>query len=173
MASIYAVASGVTTGIFESWEECEYATAGVRGSRFKSFPISEREEAEKWLKRQQTHLNAIRRRKGNSRAWARKNGCSRPCATLGDRIFTSLTENETERVDEAANYTCGLSSTPPTQTILGADASLQATLPEENNGTGKDPQPASSRSTTVFDRPILSSPDNNFASSYDRHATTH
>ncbi|KAI0106456.1 hypothetical protein GGR51DRAFT_517739 [Nemania sp. FL0031] len=167
MASIYAVASGVTTGIFESWEDCEYATAGVRGSRFKSFPISEREEAEKWLKRQQVHLNAIRRRKGNSRAWARKNGYSRPCATLGDRIFTSLTENESERADEAANYTCGLSSTP------SADASLQATLPKENNGTRKGPQAASSRSTTVIDQPILPSPDNKFASSYDHHATTH
>ena len=44
----YAVAKGLKTGTFESWEACQKATKGFKGAEFKSF--LEKIEAETWLK---------------------------------------------------------------------------------------------------------------------------
>lgn len=43
----YAVKSGRTTGIFESWDECNNSIKGFTGAVFKSF--NSREEAEAFL----------------------------------------------------------------------------------------------------------------------------
>ena len=42
---VYAVKKGKTTGIFESWAECQAATAGYSGAEFKSFVTKEEAEA--------------------------------------------------------------------------------------------------------------------------------
>ena len=44
----YAVARGLKTGIFKSWEACQKATKGFKGVEFKLF--LEKIEAETWLK---------------------------------------------------------------------------------------------------------------------------
>lgn len=44
----YAVRKGFTTGIFETWAQCQKMTAGFSGAEFKSFPTME--EAEEYMK---------------------------------------------------------------------------------------------------------------------------
>lgn len=45
---VYAVRKGHKTGLFETWAECQKATAGYSGAEFKSF--TDRTEAESFLK---------------------------------------------------------------------------------------------------------------------------
>lgn len=47
----YAVAVGVTPGVYETWAECEAQTKGFTGCRFKAFPT--REEAERFIQNEQ------------------------------------------------------------------------------------------------------------------------
>ena len=44
----YAVRKGITTGIFQSLEECRKQTLGVKGSEYRGFP--KLEQAELYLK---------------------------------------------------------------------------------------------------------------------------
>ena len=48
-SKFYAVAQGVTPGIYRSWEECAPMVIGVRGAIYKSFPT--RDRAESFLRR--------------------------------------------------------------------------------------------------------------------------
>ena len=44
----YAVRKGITTGVFQSLEECKKQTLGVKGSEYRGFP--KLEQAELYLK---------------------------------------------------------------------------------------------------------------------------
>ena len=51
----YAVRKGITIGVFESWSECQAATAGYSNAEFKSF--STLEEAERYIKNESPVVN--------------------------------------------------------------------------------------------------------------------
>ena len=51
----YAVRKGITIGVFESWSECQAATAGYSNAEFKSF--STLEEAESYIKNESPVVN--------------------------------------------------------------------------------------------------------------------
>ena len=55
--SFYAVRKGKTTGIFETWDECQEQVKGFAGASFKSF--DSRAEAEEWLSEAPTVLDAV------------------------------------------------------------------------------------------------------------------
>ena len=45
-----AIAIGKKTGIFETWEECQKLTSGVKGAKYQSFTT--KKEAEEYLKKE-------------------------------------------------------------------------------------------------------------------------
>lgn len=55
--SFYAVRKGKTTGIFETWEECQEQVKGFSSASYKSF--ESRAEAEEWLSEAPTVLDAV------------------------------------------------------------------------------------------------------------------
>lgn len=56
---VYAVKKGNSTGIFESWTECQAATKGFAGAEFKSF--NTREEAEAYLEDRDAWVEKVAR----------------------------------------------------------------------------------------------------------------
>ena len=51
---VYAVRKGHKTGLFETWAECQKATAGYSGAEFRGF--TDREEAMAFYKCQQRRM---------------------------------------------------------------------------------------------------------------------
>ncbi len=58
MSKIYAVKNGHKIGIFDSWDECQKLVNGFPKADFKSFPSSQREQAEQYLNGQTTTFDS-------------------------------------------------------------------------------------------------------------------